>query len=112
MVNIIYKYVTSLTMQECIEKLMCPPMRFNFDWLFSREYEIRILSKNKFRIIFTRGCNLSNHETEYEATFYELNEATIIEMKFVAEKCGMPYPFVSEYEISKLFRKRIGAELV
>ena len=112
MVDISFTYVSCFTVRECIDKLKQSPLHFKFDLFFSRDYEITTISETKLVILFTKGYNLSDHRTEYHATFHERNGVTYITMKFVSEACGMPVPFVTNYEITKLFKERIDAKLV
>lgn len=112
MTDVLFTYQTNLTISECIKRLRTPPLHFKINWIFSRDYEIENVSQNKLTIIFTKGYNLSNHKTKYQVSFREYEGNTFITFKFAGEQGGFPYPFVTDWEITKLLSTRIRAQKI
>ena len=104
-------YLTKFPTQECISRLTKSPLHYRINWLYSRDYEVESISPTQLFITFTRGYNLTDHRTRYQVDFCEYDSQTKVVMRFVDEENGFPYPFVTDYEISKLLEQRIGAKL-
>ena len=107
----LFTYLTNLPIDECISRLIQPPLHFKINWLFSRDYKIELVSQTRLFITFTTGYNLSNHRTRYQMDFCEHNSQTMVTMKFIDEKGGFPLPYVADWEITKLMEQRMDAAL-
>ena len=107
-----FTYLSKYSVFECISRLTQRPLHYRINWIYSRDYEIELVSKTSVFITFTKGYNLSSHRTKYQMDFYESSSMTKIILNFVSEKNGFPLPFVTDYEISKFLKQRIDAKLI
>ena len=107
--NVSFVYCSKFSAQDCIKSLMQPPLHFKISWMFSRDYEIERLSNSELIITFTKGYNLSSHRTKYRVTLNEQSGSTIIILNFVDEQGLALFPFVTDWEITKFLKNRIGA---
>ena len=105
-----YIFQTQLTLNECIERIICMPWEFK-DPRYSTPlwYKSEMISATRLLITFTGGLHRRPKRTEYTIDFYRKEQQTIVEMYFHKEFLGLP-PMTTTQDLDAFMSQKIMAQ--
>lgn len=106
-----WTYVTQLSIEECIDSIICSPMTFGRDQFNLHRYECIQYGDYQLLVIF-RGAQYGRYlRTEYLLTFCKNNAYSSITVKFQREKIGL-FPCISTYHLDIFMEEKIHAHRI